>query len=418
MKTPFHKAFPLRHVLVTLGFLLSVEQTFSTLDLYQRNIDMIDTVRRSEAGQHLATLRNAVDAAPAIPIQEQLQHQLERRRELGLRFYLTAARGEEAISVGDRKTRVGIINDATKRETLFTAEDRSVWIMPHMGGPPPNAHAPPPPPGMRRRRPPPSHLVEFIPVQANAFKARTQRRLAFGLMGALALLLGTLAMWRLLLQREQTMVELERKRTLAALGKMSAVISHELISPLSGALGHAELLTMTLEEGRPKDKAHVIVEDLERLNLTMRGLLDFLNSGRIERAMHSPDRLLDDATSLFRGPRLTLERVGLPERWSFDLLALGRVLSNVVKNALQISQGPVHVRASMTRDGLCLEVRDHGPGFPQDFDPFSPFATQREGGTGLGLAICLEIVEAHHGSIAAQNHPDGGALVTILIPES
>jgi signal transduction histidine kinase len=77
--------------------------------------------------------------------------------------------------------------------------------------------------------------------------------------------------------------------------------------------------------------------------------------------------------------------------------------------------------------GRCVatvEVRDHGPGFPPEFLPHAferfqradPARGRADGGAGLGLAIVATIAHAHHGTVAAGNHPSGGARVRIELP--
>ena len=71
-----------------------------------------------------------------------------------------------------------------------------------------------------------------------------------------------------------------------------------------------------------------------------------------------------------------------------------------------------------------IEVRDHGPGLPEDagdrvFERFwhdSARRTRGRGGAGLGLAIVREIVEAHNGTVTAATHPEGGAVFTVTLP--
>jgi signal transduction histidine kinase len=70
--------------------------------------------------------------------------------------------------------------------------------------------------------------------------------------------------------------------------------------------------------------------------------------------------------------------------------------------------------------GVCLKVRDCGPGFPggiseQLFEPF--FSTKTEG-TGMGLAIARSIIEAHGGTLSAANSDGGGACFTVCLPEA
>jgi two-component system, OmpR family, sensor kinase len=84
----------------------------------------------------------------------------------------------------------------------------------------------------------------------------------------------------------------------------------------------------------------------------------------------------------------------------------------------------VSVRLRRTDSRAILEVRDHGPGLPPDADDrvFDRFWRNDEGrtrgraGAGLGLAIVREIVQAHHGTVAAANAADGGAVFTVRLP--
>jgi signal transduction histidine kinase len=81
----------------------------------------------------------------------------------------------------------------------------------------------------------------------------------------------------------------------------------------------------------------------------------------------------------------------------------------------------VIIQADRAKDGtVCVRVRDAGPGFPdgladQLFEPF--FSTKAEG-TGMGLAIARSIVEAHGGTLSAENCADRGALFTICLPQA
>jgi two-component system OmpR family sensor kinase len=85
----------------------------------------------------------------------------------------------------------------------------------------------------------------------------------------------------------------------------------------------------------------------------------------------------------------------------------------------------VTVEAARADGFLSLVVRDTGEGFPASFLPtaFEPFArpdasrSRTDGGTGLGLAIVRAVAQGHGGVAEASNHPDGGASVTLRIPE-
>jgi signal transduction histidine kinase len=97
-----------------------------------------------------------------------------------------------------------------------------------------------------------------------------------------------------------------------------------------------------------------------------------------------------------------------------------QVLRNLLENAVQASPAASVVEADIVveRGKLVMRVRDHGKGLPAGTEQriFEPFHTTRTQGTGLGLAVARRIVEQHGGQIRAENHPDGGALFTLVIP--
>jgi signal transduction histidine kinase len=111
---------------------------------------------------------------------------------------------------------------------------------------------------------------------------------------------------------------------------------------------------------------------------------------------------------------------------SADAGRLQQVLRNVLANAIRFAPEGSEIALDWRRDGadsLLISLRDHGPGIPADelesiFEAFVQSTRTKDGsgGTGLGLAICRKIMAAHHGSISARNHSDGGAVFDIRLP--
>jgi hypothetical protein len=109
-----------------------------------------------------------------------------------------------------------------------------------------------------------------------------------------------------------------------------------------------------------------------------------------------------------------------------DPARVRQAIENVVSNALARTPRGRQVRASVTLNGgtVRLTVQDTGAGFdpgflPRAFEPFAAGPAPQDGtgqGTGLGLAIVQAIAQAHGGRATAENPPEGGARVTLLLP--
>jgi len=109
---------------------------------------------------------------------------------------------------------------------------------------------------------------------------------------------------------------------------------------------------------------------------------------------------------------------------SVDFVLFSRVLVNVIDNALKYSpmDKPIEIKARTSNHNLEISIADQGEGIPVEdferiFDKF--YRVQRPdnvSGTGLGLSISKGIVEAHGGSIRAENRRGGGAIFTVQLP--
>jgi signal transduction histidine kinase len=103
-----------------------------------------------------------------------------------------------------------------------------------------------------------------------------------------------------------------------------------------------------------------------------------------------------------------------------DPLRMHQALVNLLQNAVQAgdAEQPIEVTIERTDRQLRIEIRDHGPGLPagEEAKIFDAFYTSKTHGTGLGLAIARRIIELHQGTLTAHNHPNGGAVFVLEIP--
>ncbi len=224
--------------------------------------------------------------------------------------------------------------------------------------------------------------------------------------------------------------ELAHRERLSAIGRMSSVISHQMLQQL-GVIGiYANLVRNVAAEGDPEAalarvRAHgaAIEEALDDVNRVLRDLLVFSRELRVNVYPHSVPALLEEvreacsAQADEAGSRI---RVAAPDGLvaTFDKLKLRQALENIVRNALEASPPGSEVRIeAATRDGdLAVAVEDEGPGVPEASREavFTPFFTTKARGTGLGLAIARAFVAAHGGRIEVGRGRVGARFVVHL----
>ncbi len=237
-------------------------------------------------------------------------------------------------------------------------------------------------------------------------------------------------------EREELRRRLTQTEKLAALGQFVAGIAHELNNPLQAVLGHMELLRAT--GAFPKQlrrEVQTIYREADRAAKIVRNLLVFAGSRRLTRRRVSLNSLLQKVFALrsaaHRAADIEVVRhydEQLP-RVTSDPLLLHQVFLNMVLNAEHAilatgRAGRIEVKTllSPAGDRVIVQLRDTGTGIPGDtlsriFEPF--YTTKEVGkGTGLGLAIAYGIVQEHGGHITAANHPGGGAIFTVELPNA
>jgi signal transduction histidine kinase len=220
---------------------------------------------------------------------------------------------------------------------------------------------------------------------------------------------------------------LDRERVLVALA------SHELRTPLSIIKLELELaLAPERSRAELEEALRSVIEEVDRLTLLAQDMLTVARADQgglpLERQRIDVDELLRStadrvarATGALPSELVIESEPGLVT-WA-DRARVERALSNMADNALRHGSAPVVLRSVGRSGEVELHVIDHGPGFPASFLPhaFERFsradpAHPSTGGTGLGLAIVRAIAEAHGGSAAAENAPEGGAHVWLRLP--
>jgi signal transduction histidine kinase len=195
---------------------------------------------------------------------------------------------------------------------------------------------------------------------------------------------------------------------LAAVGRLSAGLAHEIRNPIAAMRLKAENALAAADEGRKRAALEAILQQVARLDGLLRDLLDMTHG----RAPAFADvelssflkRTIEPHQELAAAKGLTLtagtkgSQCSLPR---FDASQMQRALDNLILNAIQNTPpgGSVAIDAAKRGSALLLRVEDDGPGLPDAVRDglFEPFVTARADGTGLGLAVTQEIARAHHG---------------------
>jgi two-component system sensor histidine kinase CreC len=214
-----------------------------------------------------------------------------------------------------------------------------------------------------------------------------------------------------------------------------AALTHEIKSPLAAIRGAAELLREPLPEDARIRFVGNVEEQVRRAQDLVDRMLE-LSSLERRRALQQYDTVslaqIADAVRDEMTPVATQRHVDLfidvdPDLCvSGDRFLLQRALANLALNAIEFSprDTSVTVDAQSRRGQIELTVRDHGPGLPsfaeqRVFEKFFSLPRPDTGrkGTGLGLAFVREVATLHGGSARLANHPDGGALATLVLPQ-
>jgi two-component system C4-dicarboxylate transport sensor histidine kinase DctB len=226
---------------------------------------------------------------------------------------------------------------------------------------------------------------------------------------------------------EQTIAQSSK---LAALGEMSAAISHELNQPLAAMKTYLAGAKLLLARNRPEEALssfHRIDGLIERMGAITKQLKSYARKGGDELQPVDLGEAIGAVMSMMeaqlrqRGAQVSVVEPDHPVRILGDRLRVEQVIVNLLRNALDATKGVEEPEIDIlltANESAVLTVRDNGAGIEnldQLFEPF--FTTKQPGdGVGLGLAISSGIVGDLGGRLTARNSDDGGAVFEVQLP--
>jgi len=227
---------------------------------------------------------------------------------------------------------------------------------------------------------------------------------------------------------QDTFEQVKRADRLSAIGQLAAGLAHEIRNPLASIDGAAEVLAVADDQPElRKETVGIIRKECSRLNRLLTSLLDFARPRRPEWREVDLSKVLDSVIDLVshsarksinfhteNGPGV-LGILGDEEQ-------LTQVILNLTLNAAQAmpNGGDVWLTTRQDDDGIVIQVRDQGPGIPDENleKIFDPFFTTKDTGTGLGLSVVHQIVTQHGGTVTVTRNKDRGTTFSLFFPQS
>jgi two-component system sensor histidine kinase PilS (NtrC family) len=222
--------------------------------------------------------------------------------------------------------------------------------------------------------------------------------------------------------------EVFNKERMAALGRLSAAIAHEIRQPLTAMTGALkELARLAPLEDDDKKLVQIVSRESQRLNQIITEFLDYSREKSYSIADLEVVPLIEETLLLIERHAGAAGKVNIERNFPakkvralVDRDAIKQVFWNLCNNALRAMPegGTLTVTVDAVQETVRISIRDTGTGF----DPrstariFEPFQSGFQGGTGLGLAIVYQILQAHRGQIRVETEPGLGTEFVVELP--
>jgi PAS domain S-box-containing protein len=223
--------------------------------------------------------------------------------------------------------------------------------------------------------------------------------------------------------------EIELSQRLAAIGRLTSGVAHEVKNPINAIVLHLEVLREKLPDLEPDSRRHmdVISNEIRRLDRVVQTLVDFTRPVELRLLETDLRRTLEDVALLAipqahqQGIKVVRDIAKEPLTVRIDSDLIKQAVLNVVLNGIQAmtgSAGTLTLAAYRDESVVSIAVRDEGPGIPPEVRDkiFNLYFTTKKGGSGIGLAMTYRVMQLHNGSIEFDSREGGGTTFLMRLP--
>lgn len=230
--------------------------------------------------------------------------------------------------------------------------------------------------------------------------------------------------------RAQLEDQIDVTTKLAALGRLTSGVAHEVKNPLNAMVLQLEILKSKLrgEDERVKPQIEILSSEIHRLDRVVKTFLDFTRPVELHPSATNLEELVREVFTVaepqarLNKVRLVLETNGAPPALRLDRDLMKQALLNLVLNGCQAmpAGGELRVTPRAMARQVSLEIADQGAGIPAEIREkiFSLFFTTKPGGSGVGLALAYRIIQLHNGSIEFSTELGQGTTFRVSLPRS